>query len=161
VKRRIGFIAAGGPADSIAPAIRERESQIARLEVRLRAPRQVAPDSERLREALTQRAAEGRETSPLVLVDGSQNPNCVDDDFEVKPALLGGFQEGQEVASPAGTVDFYPLVGAARRAASPRIDGGKWGRAAAISSRGGSPPRDGKNVARTVTTASGVFRSPH
>jgi hypothetical protein len=38
--------------------IRERDAEIARLEVRLRAPRRAAPNIEKLRDALTQRAAE-------------------------------------------------------------------------------------------------------
>ena len=42
-------------------AIREREQEIDRLDVRIRTPKQ-APNIERLREALTQRAAEWRET---------------------------------------------------------------------------------------------------
>jgi hypothetical protein len=37
----------------IAPAIRQREAEIARLEAALRAPRQAPPNIEKLRAALT------------------------------------------------------------------------------------------------------------
>ena len=99
-------------------AINEREGQIARLEVKLRQPRKVAPNIEALREALTLRAAEWRKTlrsepkvarlllrkliGPLELVDDSQNPNFVDADVELKPALLEGLHDGEKLASPAG-----------------------------------------------------------
>jgi hypothetical protein len=100
------------PADSIAPAIREREAQIARLEVKLRQPRPVAPNIEKLREALTQLAEEWRETlrserkvarlllrkliGSLELVGESQRPDWIDADTEVKPALLEGIHEGKK-----------------------------------------------------------------
>ena len=121
IERLVSLAAQGIASDSVGGAIREREGQIARLEVKLRAPRPVAPNIEALREALTLRAAEWRQTlrsepkvarlllrkliGPLELVDDSQNPNFVDADFEVKPALLEGLQEGQKVASPAGLSD--------------------------------------------------------
>jgi len=56
--RLIGSIAAGVPADTVAPASKERQAEIAKLEVRLRTPRQAPPNIERLRAALEQRAAQ-------------------------------------------------------------------------------------------------------
>jgi site-specific DNA recombinase len=118
VENLIRSIAAGVPADSIAPAIRERELEITRLEVRLRTPRRVAPKIEELREALTQRAAEWKATlraepkvarlllrrlvEPLRLYDESTRPEWVKADAEVKTGLLDGFAEIHHVASPAG-----------------------------------------------------------
>jgi hypothetical protein len=56
VDRLVGSIAASVPADTLAPAIREREAEIARLNVALRTPRQAPPNIDKLRAALTQRA---------------------------------------------------------------------------------------------------------
>jgi hypothetical protein len=56
VDNLVKSIAAGVPPDTVAPAITERESQIAALEARLRRPRQVPPDLVRLKAALEQRA---------------------------------------------------------------------------------------------------------
>lgn len=50
-------VAAGVPAATAAPKIREREAEIARIEARLRLPRPVRPDKERLRAALEMRTA--------------------------------------------------------------------------------------------------------
>jgi site-specific DNA recombinase len=61
VERLVGSIAAGVPADSVASAIKEREAEIARIEVKLRAPRPTRPDRERLRVALEERAATWRD----------------------------------------------------------------------------------------------------
>ena len=74
--------------------------------MRLRAPRKEAPNLEKLRDALEQRAAEWRETlrsearvarlllrrliGPLVLYDESERPDFINADAEVKPALLDG-----------------------------------------------------------------------
>ena len=57
VKNLVGSIAAGVPADTVAPAIKERSAQIAKLDVQLRTPRQAPPNIDKLREALHQRAA--------------------------------------------------------------------------------------------------------
>jgi hypothetical protein len=101
----------------VGDAIPQREVQIGRLEVKLRQPKRVAPNIEKLMEALTQRAAEWRQTlreepkvarlllrkliGPLVLVYESQNPNFVDADVEIRPALLDGLHEAENLASPA------------------------------------------------------------
>ena len=101
-------IASGVPADTVAPGIRERELEIARLEVRLRTPRQ-QPNIERLRDALTQRAAEWKATlraepkvarlllrrliGPLVLYDESTRPDFIKADAVVKTGLIDGLAE--------------------------------------------------------------------
>ena len=117
VENLVGSIAAGVPAETVAPGIREREVEIARLEVRLRTPRQ-QPNIEKLRDALTQRAAEWKATlrsepkvarlllrrliGPLVLYDESTRPDFIKADAVVKPGLLDGLAEIQDVASPRG-----------------------------------------------------------
>lgn len=58
VAKLVGSIAAGVPADTVAPAIREREREIATLEAEPRRPRPELQDVERLREALAQRSAD-------------------------------------------------------------------------------------------------------
>jgi len=54
----VSSIAAGVPATTVAPAIKIRESEIAKLERQLNAPRPMAPNIEKLRAAMTHRAAE-------------------------------------------------------------------------------------------------------
>ena len=44
------------PADTVAPAINQRQAEIAKLDVALRAPRQAPPNIEKLRAALALRA---------------------------------------------------------------------------------------------------------
>jgi hypothetical protein len=58
VERLVMLAAQDVGSDSVGSAIREREGQIARLEVKLKQPRKPGPNIEPLREALTQRAAE-------------------------------------------------------------------------------------------------------
>ena len=116
VENLVGSIASGVPADTVAPGIREREVEISRIEVRLRTPRQ-QPNIEKLRDALTQRAAEWKATlrsepkvarlllrrliGPLVLYDESTRPDFIKADAVVKPGLLDGLAEIQDVASHA------------------------------------------------------------
>ena len=57
----VASIAAGVPPQSVAPGIAERQATVTALDRELRRPRQAAPNIERLREALTQRAAEWRQ----------------------------------------------------------------------------------------------------
>ena len=92
--------------------------EIARLEVRIRTPRE-QPNIERLRDALTQRAAEWKATlrsepkvarlllrrliDPLVLDDESTTPDFMKADAVVKPSLLDGLADLHDVASPRGT----------------------------------------------------------
>jgi len=56
VNNLVGSLAAGVPAETMAPGIKEGEAQIAILEARLRAPRPPRPEPDVLREATTQRA---------------------------------------------------------------------------------------------------------
>ena len=102
-------IAVGVPADTVAPGIRERELEISRLEVRLRAPRKEAPNIEALRAALTQRADEWRATlraepkvarllirhliGPLELPEDSPRPEWIEGVAEVKTGLLDGLHD--------------------------------------------------------------------
>ncbi len=104
-------------ADTVAPGIREREVEISRLEVRLCTPRE-QPNIEKLRDALTQRAAAWQATlrsepkvarlllrrliGPLVLYDESTSPDFIKADAVVEPVLLDGLAEIQDVASPTG-----------------------------------------------------------
>ena len=121
VENLVGSIAAGVPAETVAPGIRERELEIARIEVRLRSPRK-QPNIEKLRDALTQRAKEWKATlrsepkvarillrrliGPLVLYDESTRPDFIKADAEVKPGLLDGLAEIQDEVSPTG---FEPV----------------------------------------------------
>lgn len=93
--------------------IRERETEIARLDVTLRAPRRMAPKIEELREALTQRTEQWRKTlreepkvgrlllrrlvDPLRMIDESRRPDFIEAVAEVKTGLLDGLHH---VASP-------------------------------------------------------------
>jgi hypothetical protein len=119
VEKLVGSIALGEAPASIVAAIRERELEIARLEARLRTPRE-PPNIERLREALTQRATEWRAAlrsepkvarlllrrliGPLELYDASlpehQMPDFIKADAEVRTGLIDGLAEIQHVASP-------------------------------------------------------------
>ena len=105
----------------MAPEIRRCEAEKAGVEARLRAPRPQRPNIDRLREALTLRAQQWRETlrtepkvarvlirrliSPLELYDASkpewQMPDFIKADATVKTGLIDGLAEIHEVASPA------------------------------------------------------------
>lgn len=125
VENLVRSIAAAVPAaDTVGPAIGEREAEIARFEVRLRAPRRIAPNIEKLRDALTQRAQEWRATlraepkvarlllrrlvEPLTLHDESQRPEWIRGEAPVKAGLLDGLI--QVGSSPAGR-DPFRVVG--------------------------------------------------
>jgi site-specific DNA recombinase len=56
ISNLMDLAANGIPADTIAPKIRERQTTLARVETQLRTPRPAAPDLEKLRAALEQRA---------------------------------------------------------------------------------------------------------
>ena len=66
-------IAAGVPADTIAPEIRRREQEIARLEVRLKASPPQQPRLDELRVALLQRSGGLEEEAPHRAADGRGN----------------------------------------------------------------------------------------
>jgi len=130
VKHLVQSIAAGVPADTVAPEIRLRELEISRLEVRLRTPLPEAPRIEELRGALLQRAEDWRATlrkepevarvlvrrliGPLVLYDESTRPDFIRADAEVKPGLLDGLVPHaayNRLASPGvSTGDVYTEV---------------------------------------------------
>ena len=107
VDNLVKSIAAGVPANTVAPAIRERETAIAKLDVQLLKPRQLPPDIERLRDALTQRAAEWKSElrgqpqiarlvlrrfiDPIVLHNPTAlSPAWIAWEAAFKPALLDG-----------------------------------------------------------------------
>ena len=112
VENLVRSIASGVPANTVAPGIREREVEIARLEVRIRTPRE-QPNIEKLRDALTQRAAAWKTAlrsepkvarlllrrliGPLVLYDESTRPDFIKADAVVKPGLLDGLADIQDV----------------------------------------------------------------
>jgi site-specific DNA recombinase len=120
VANLVNSIASGVPADTIAPAIKEREAEIAKLDVQLRRPRREPPNIERLRAALEQRAAEWKDTlraepdiarlllrrliGPLVLFDTAPD-FCR---FETTPTteLLDGLAPTSGGTSPTG---FEPV----------------------------------------------------
>lgn len=106
VQNLVGSIAAGVPADTVAPAINERQREIAKLETKLRQPRPVQPKIDELREALEQRAVEWRQTlraepkvarlllrrliGPLTLTDPSDHAAFDEWAASLTPALLEG-----------------------------------------------------------------------
>ncbi len=122
VDRLVASIAIGVPADTVAPKIRERETEIAKLEARLRMPRQAPPNIERLRDALNQRTAQWRAdlraepkvarmllrrlVGPLTLWDAAAtSPEWVKWEASITPErLLEGLAECPSylVASPPG-----------------------------------------------------------
>jgi hypothetical protein len=120
VSRLVASIAAGVPAESVAPAIRDREREIARLDVRLRQPRPVVPKVDDLRAALEGRAAGWKQTlrgevavarvllrrliGPLTMADDPTDHRAFDEWVAtLTPALLEGLGVAiHDVASPAG-----------------------------------------------------------
>ena len=119
VANLVQSIAMGVSRDTVAADIRDREAEIARLEVRLRTPRRAAPKIEELREALNQRAEEWKATlraepkvarllirrliGPLLLPQDSPRPDFIEAVAEVKTGLLDGLDEKYIwVSSPRG-----------------------------------------------------------
>jgi hypothetical protein len=110
------LVASGVSAETLAPEIKQREREIAKLEVQLRAPKRERPDIERLRDALNQRAAEWRETlrsepevsrvllrrlvGPLTLFDPADTKAFVEWETSLSPALIEGLAEIHGIASP-------------------------------------------------------------
>ena len=115
VQNLVGSIAAGVPADTVAPAIKERQREIATVDTTLRQPRPVPPKIDELRLALEQRAAEWRVTlraeravarlllrrliGPLTLWDAASADAWT---TSLTPALLEGLAPVQLLASPPG-----------------------------------------------------------
>jgi DNA invertase Pin-like site-specific DNA recombinase len=125
VDRLVASIAAGVPADTVAPLIRTNDSAIRRLETRLRQPRVPQLGAERLRAALEQRAKAWQKelraephiarlvlrrlVGPLTLWDESERPDFVR--FETTPTveLLDGLAPTLLRASPPGfEPGFWP-----------------------------------------------------
>lgn len=129
VQNLVGSIAAGVPADTVAPAINERQREIAKLETKLRQPRPVQPKIDELRAALEQRATEWRATlraepkvarlllrrliGPLTLADPADHAAFDEWEASLTPALLEGLAHVQVLASPPGIDVLYqiPLTG--------------------------------------------------
>ena len=97
-------IAKGVANDTVAPAIRERETQLARVELALRTPRPETPDLDALRAALEQRSKEWKKTlraepkvarmllrrltGPIEMWDESERPDFVR--WETQTEVGGG-----------------------------------------------------------------------
>ena len=114
VANLIKLAASGVSVETVAPDIRQRETEIARLDAQLRAPRQARPNIDKLREALEQRAeqwkAELRDepTVARLLLRRLVGPLTLWDegwDAPVTPALLDGLVH--DGPSPAG---FEPAL---------------------------------------------------
>lgn len=58
ISNLLDLAASGVPADTIAPKVRERQTALTKVEAQLRVPRQASPNIEKLRAALTLRAAQ-------------------------------------------------------------------------------------------------------
>jgi hypothetical protein len=124
VDRLVASIAAGVPAETVAPLIRANEAAIRRLQARLRIPRVPRLDQERLRAALEQRAARWkadlraephiarlvlrRVVGPLTLWDESKRPDWIKWEATPTTELLEGLATLQGT-SPTGTGDGWPL----------------------------------------------------
>jgi site-specific DNA recombinase len=123
ISNLLDLVASGVSTETLAPKIREREAQLARLDAQLRTPRVQPPNIETLRAALEQRAAQWRAelreaptvarvllrrlVGPLTVWDASE-PDAAWTDWEttLTPALLEGLVPIQVVASPTG---FEPV----------------------------------------------------
>ena len=117
VDRLVASIAAGVPADTVAPLIQTKQATIRKLDTRLRAPKVPRLNHERLRAALDQRAAQWkadlraepqiarmmlrRLIGPLTLWDESERPEWIKWEAVPTTELLDGLATLQ-VASPAG-----------------------------------------------------------
>ena len=115
ISNLLNLAASGVSADTLAPQIREREVELARLDVKLRTPRPVRPNIDKLRKALTLRAKQWKvelRTEPHVarlllrrlmgpLVLHEEAPGWIRWEAHIKPALLEGLST-LHVASPAG-----------------------------------------------------------
>jgi hypothetical protein len=124
ISNLMDLVASGVAAETIAPKIRERDADIARLDAALRIPRQPPPNIEKLRSALLQRAEQWkadlraepsvsrlllrRLVGPLTLWDASEpDAATVEWDAPVLPALFDGLVH--HVASPPGfEPGFWP-----------------------------------------------------
>lgn len=135
IDRLVESIAAGVPAVTVAPKIQDREDQVSRLEVRLRAPRPAPPDVGRLRAALEQRTAGWKRDlrvepkvarlllrrlmGPIELHDESTRPDFVPYVGWEAPTTPARLVEGlvHLVASPTRLSKLDRIRGRLRRAA--------------------------------------------
>jgi hypothetical protein len=115
---------------TVAPAIKERDREIAKLDAQLRRPRPERPNIDKLRDALNLRAAEWRKTlreepkvarvrlrrlvGPLTLWDPEHTKAIVEWETSLTPAILEGLTSIQVGSSPTG----FGTAGAARSAAT-------------------------------------------
>ena len=118
VDNLVKSLAAGVPGDAVGPAIREKQSAIAKLEHKLRIPRVTRLDHERLKAALQQRAKEWKRelraepqiarmvlrrlVGPIVLHDEAKRPAFVQWEAQPTVGLLDGLAPPNWVASPPG-----------------------------------------------------------
>ncbi len=117
VDRLVESIAAGVPAGTVAPAIAEREAELARIDVQQRTHKRPRPNIDKLRAALTERSEGWRADlrgepqvarlvlrkliTPLVLHDpDTPSKEWVEWEASVTPAMLDGLYN--MVASPTG-----------------------------------------------------------
>jgi hypothetical protein len=121
IDRLVASIAAGVPAETVAPLIRTNEDAIRRLQARLRIPRVPRLDQERLRAALEQRAAKWkadlraephiaqlvlrRVVGPLTLWDESKRPEWIQWKATPTAELLDGLATLQDT-SPTGNPEL-------------------------------------------------------
>lgn len=119
VSNLLDLVASGVSNETVAPKIREREAQIAKLDAQLRKPRPAQPNIDALRAALEERARAWRETlraepkvarlllrrlvGPLTLSNPADFSAFVEWEASVTPALLEGLVSIQILASPPGT----------------------------------------------------------
>jgi DNA invertase Pin-like site-specific DNA recombinase len=118
VDRLVAAIAAGVPPESVAPLVRTNQTEIAKLDVRLRMPRVPRLDHERLRAALEQRAEQWkadlrrepaiarlmlrRLVGPLTLHDEADRPEWCRWKAQPTTELLDGLAPTLQGTSPAG-----------------------------------------------------------
>jgi site-specific DNA recombinase len=115
----LDLAASGVATETLAPKIREREHQIAKLDAQLRTPRPVPPDVEKLRLALSQRAEQWKSdlraepkvarlllrrlVGPLTLWNAAEpSAEWIEWETSLTPALIEGLASIQVMASPTG-----------------------------------------------------------
>ena len=140
VDNLVKSLAAGVPAETVAPAINERQAAIRKLDARLRIPSVTRLDHERLKAALEQRAKEWKRelraepriarlvvrrlVGPIVLFDESKRPAFVKWEAQPTVGLLDGLAAPNWMASPAG---FEPAVSTLKGSrAGPLHHGDGW-----------------------------------
>jgi hypothetical protein len=121
ISNLLDLAASGISADTLAPKIRERQTALAKIDARLRVPRQAPPNLAALRAALEQRAAAWkadlraepkvarlvlrRLVGPITLTDPADYSAFLEWEASVTPALLDGLV--QLGSSPSGLGRFW------------------------------------------------------